>query len=131
MTNHKEIFTSKCRVRLLEPNLLENKILDGFTLDVGDVEELKKLNIAMTEDGHYAILVIFGHLSEVTKGARELIASKEFQRNTVAKSLLVNNIGHRLLGNFYLSVNKPYIKTRLFTDRDVAIIWLKEELLKK
>jgi hypothetical protein len=130
MTNHEEIFTSKCRVRLLEPNLLENKILDGFTMDVGDVEELKKVNIAMTEDGHYAILVIFGHLSEVTKGARELIASKEFQRNTIAKALLVDNIGHRLVGNFYLAVNRPHIKTRLFTDRELAIKWLKEELLK-
>jgi hypothetical protein len=131
MTNHKEIFTTKCRAQLLEPNLLENKIRDGFTLNAEDVLELKKVNIELTNDSHYAILVIFGHLTEVTKEARELIASKEFQRNTIAKALLVDNIGHRLVGNFYLTVNRPHIKTRLFTDRDLAIKWLKEELLKK
>jgi hypothetical protein len=131
MTNHKEIFTTKCRAQLLEPNLLENKIRDGFTLNAEDVLELKKANIELTNDSHYAILVIFGHLTEVTKEARELIASKEFQRNTIAKALLVDNIGHRLVGNFYLTVNRPHIKTRLFTDRDLAIKWLKEELLKK
>lgn len=131
MDKLKEIFTSKCRTQLLEPNLLENKIRDGFTLNAEDVQELKKANIELTNDGHYAILVIFGHLTEVTKEARELIASKEFQRNTIAKALLVDNIGHRLVGNFYLSVNRPHIKTRLFTDRDLAIKWLKEELLKK
>lgn len=131
MDKLKEIFTSKCRTQLLEPNLLENKIRDGFTLNAEDVQELKKANIELTNDGHYAILVIFGHLTEVTKEARELIASKEFQRNTIAKALLVDNIGHRLVGNFYLSVNRPHIKTRLFTDRDLAIKWLKEELLKR
>jgi hypothetical protein len=128
MYNHKEIFTSKCRARLLDTNLLENKILEGCILDAEDVLELKKVNIHLTNDGCYAILVIFGHLSEVSKEARELIASKEFQRNTIAKALLVNNIGHRLLGNFYLSVNKPHIKTRLFTDRELSLKWLRDEL---
>ena len=128
MENHAEIFTRKCRARLLEPNLLENKILDGFTVEPDDVHELKKANIELTHDGNYVVLVIFGHLSDVSKGARELIASKEFQRNTLAKALLVNNIGHRLIGNFYLSVNRPAIKTQLFTDRELAIMWLRQEL---
>jgi hypothetical protein len=130
MNHHKEIFTSKCRATLLEPGLLENKILDGHILEPDDVHELKKVNIDLTNDDNYAILVIFGHLSEVSQGARELIASKEFQRKTVAKALLVTNIGHRLLGNFYLSVNKPAIKTKLFTDRQSAIEWLRAELNK-
>ena len=126
----KEIFTSKCWATLLEPGLLENKILEGHVLEPDDVQEIKKVNIDLTNDDNYAVLVIFGHLSEVSQGARELIASKEFQRKTVAKALLVTNIGHRLLGNFYLSVNKPAIKTRLFTDRESAIEWLKAELNK-
>ncbi len=130
MTLQKEIFTSKCRAVLLEPGLLENKVLDGYTLEADDVLELKKVNVELTNDDNYAVLVIFGHLTEVSQGARELIASKEFQRKTVAKALLVTNIGHRLLGNFYLSVNKPSIKTRLFTDRNSAIDWLRTELNK-
>lgn len=130
MTQQKEIYTSKCRATLLEPGLIENKVLDGYTLETDDVLELKKVNVELTNDDTYAVLVIFGHLTEVSQSARELIASKEFQRKTVAKALLVTNIGHRLLGNFYLSVNKPSIKTKLFTDRYSAIDWLRAELNK-
>jgi hypothetical protein len=130
MANQREIFTPKCQAILYEPHLVINKVLDGHTLDANDILELKQANISLTEGKLYAILVLFGAMTEVTQDARELIASKEFQQNTIAKALLVNNIGHRLLGNFYLSVNRPHIKTRLFTEQETALSWLRSELQK-
>jgi hypothetical protein len=128
MSNQKEIFTSKCRVTLLEPNILENKILDNCIIEVEDVLEIKEINKHLTAGSHYAALLCFGTMTEVTQEARELMASKEFQQKAVAKALLVNNVGHRLLGNFYLAVNKPHTKTKLFTVREIALNWLRQEL---
>lgn len=130
MNNHAEILIPKCRVRLLDANLLENHILDNSTIEVEDVMEIKAINMQLTNGKPYAAILSFGFMTEVTQKSRELLASKDFQQNTIAKALLVNNFGHRLLGNFYLTVNKPHIRTRLFTDRELALNWLRSELSK-
>lgn len=97
-------------------------------MEVEDVLELKKLNKSIAEGKPYAIVVRFEHLADVSKKAKELIASKEFAEFTMAKALLVDNIGHRLVGNFYLTINKPFMKTKVFTDKTAAIEWLKSEI---
>lgn len=130
MTKQHELRTSKCIVAFVSPQIVENRILDGQVMEVDDIKELKLANLELTGGKEYAVLVIAGHLSEISKESRELIASKDFAQNTVAKALLVTNIGHRLVGNFYLSVNRPYIKTKVFTDRNLAIEWLSNELNK-
>ena len=113
---------------LIEPHVIENVVLEGCTMEVEDVLELKTLNKSIAEGKPYAIVVSFEHLADVSKKAKELIASKEFAEFTIAKALLVDNIGHRLVGNFYLTINKPYMKTKVFTDKAAAIEWLKSEI---
>lgn len=130
MSNQIEIFTSKCRITLLEPNLLENFVLDYAVIELEDLLEVKKINQELTKGEPYAAILTFGDMTEVTKKAREQIASIEHKQNTVAKAILVNNIGDRLLGNFYLAVNKPIIKTRLFINRETSLNWLRQELQK-
>lgn len=120
--------TDKFRASLIAPSIIENVVLQGQTMEVEDVLELKKLNKSIAEGKPYAIVVRFEHLADVSKKAKELIASKEFAEFTMAKALLVDNIGHRLVGNFYLTINKPFMKTKVFTDKTAAIEWLKSEI---
>ncbi|MES2799916.1 MAG: hypothetical protein V4638_07855 [Bacteroidota bacterium] len=128
MINQLVITTTKCRITLLEPNLLENFVLDYCVIEVEDLLEAKKINQEITKGQPYAAILTFGKMTEVTKEAREQIASLQHKQNVVAKAILVNNIGHRLLGNFYLTVNKPFIKTRIFSNREMALKWLRSQL---
>lgn len=115
-------------VRLLAPGVVENIIHDNVALDVQEIKELKEINKELTEGGTYAVLVNSGMFTSITKEARELTASSQFQQKTIAKALLVPSLGHRLVGRFYITVNKPHITTRIFSpsDRDKAISWLQE-----
>ncbi|MBK9191731.1 MAG: hypothetical protein IPM77_09575 [Crocinitomicaceae bacterium] len=121
----KEIETVKFKAKMIEPGLIENYIKPGVNIDVADAWEIKKSNMELTNGNSYAVLVVSGHLSSVTKGAREVVASRQFVGKTIAKALLVDSLGHRLVGNFYLTVNKPLITTKIFTDREAAINWLR------
>ena len=56
------------------------------------------------------------------------IAAKGFNNSLLGKALLVSNLGHRMVGNFYLRVKKPAINTRIFDDREMALEWLRELL---
>lgn len=42
-----------------------------------------------------------------------------------AVAILVGNPLSRMMGNFFMNVNKPKAPTRLFDDEDAAITWLK------
>lgn len=114
--------------KLLEPGIIENAIQEGVHIEDTDVLEIKHHNLSLTKGKRYTVLVSSGYLSSISKEARELTASKEFAMNTVAKAIIVDTTGHQLIGNFYLNVNKPHIKTKLFTNREKALNWLREIL---
>lgn len=117
--------------KLIEPGIIENTIMPGVHIEVNDIQEIKSNNLGISKGRRYVVLVTSGFLSSISKEARELTASKEFVINTLAKAILVENPGHQLIGNFYLNINKPSIKTKLFTDRAKAIRWLRVILNKK
>lgn len=122
------ISMDKFDVTLLEEGIVENVVKPGAVMDMEDILKLKTLNSSITNGRRYCILVTAGYLSTITKEARELSASAEFSVSTIAKALLVSSSGQRMVGNFYLQVNKPSIKTKLFSDREKALNWLREEL---
>jgi len=61
-------------------------------------------------------------------GSQSRLARKEFVRRgdlATAVAVLVLTPLSRMMGNFFLSVNKPTTLTRLFEDEDHAIEWLR------
>ncbi len=121
----------KFNLTLVEPGIIENYIKPGVLIEAADAWELKRQNLLLAEQKEYCVLVVSGHLSSVSKEAREVVASREFVVKTKAKALIVDSLGHRIVGNFYLSVNKPYIKTKIFSDRSEALKWLRTQLIEK
>lgn len=117
----------KSTVFLLEEGIVENAFKGGEPIEVEDFYELREANLKLMEKKPYTVLVTAEELTSFTKEARELIASKRFSGITIAKALLISGLGQRIIGNFYMRVNKPYIKTRLFTDRQKAMEWLRLE----
>jgi hypothetical protein len=124
----KEIKTNSLTVRLIAPQIVENIIHDYVTVEKEDILTLKKLNGDLTAGKPYAVLVNSGLMTSISKDARELSASMEFVQNTRAKAILVKSIGHQLVANVYIKINKPHIKTVLFNDRNKAIKWLEEQV---
>lgn len=116
----------KCHVLLLEDGLVENRMKENIQLEVKDVLELKEVNTAMARGNKYCVLVTANHFNAVTADARRVSASPEFVGQTIAKALLVHNTATKLVGNAYITVNRPAIPTKLFSCRDSALAWLAE-----
>ncbi len=118
----------KFHLTLVEHGIIENYVKPGVLIEAADAWELKRQNLLLSDQKEYCVLVVSGHLSSVSKEAREVVASREFIGKTLAKALLIDSLGHRIVGNFYLSVNKPKIKTKIFSDRTEALKWLRNQL---
>lgn len=118
----------KFRLTVVEEGIIENYVKPGVLIDSDDMWEIKKQNLLLSKNQPYAVLVVQGHLATVSKDAKETAASKEYVGITRAKALIVDSLGHRIVSNFYLNVNKPHIKTKIFNNRNEAIYWLREKL---
>jgi len=127
ITLNKEYEIACAKSRLIEPGIIENTFKGGRIIDDVDMWELKKLNLSIVGDSLYTVLIQADDLVNFSDKARELVASKEYKVNTIAKALLFRSLGQRIISNFYLKIHKPYIKTKLFSDRQKAILWLRSE----
>jgi hypothetical protein len=118
----------KIQTRILEPGIIEILFKKDVTIEPADIYELRKVNLQLSNEKPYGVLVSAEQLTSFSKETRELLASKEFMGLTIAKALVFDGLGQKLIGNFYLQVNRPHIKTRLFNDKKEALDWLRNEL---
>lgn len=126
LNEQNKINTAKFEITLLEKGIVGNYIKAGIVVETADLEELKKLSSELAGHKPYVILVTSGELASFSKEARELSASKVFITNARAKAIIVDSIAKKIIGNFYLKVNKPYLQTKLFSEREKALTWLRE-----
>ena len=56
--------------------------------------------------------------------ARKYMATKEAVKYITAGAFLLDNEIMRLAGNIFIRIDKPVIPTKLFTDKDKALLWL-------
>ncbi len=124
---NKEFEISCAKSSLIEPGIIENTFKGGRIIEDTDMWELRRLNLSIVGDSPYTVLIQADDLVNFSDKARELVSSKEFKGNTIAKAILFRSLGQRIIANFYLKVHKPYIKTKLFSDRKKALIWLRNE----
>ncbi|MGE0566545.1 MAG: hypothetical protein AB7O73_01235 [Bacteroidia bacterium] len=115
----------KGKTTLLEDGIVETTIYDGKYLECEDLIALKNANMKLTGGKEYGVLFDTGELTSLSKETRELAASKEFAQNTVAMAILIRNLGHKLIANFFINVNKPHITTKVFTNKKDALVWLR------
>jgi hypothetical protein len=77
------------------------------------------------EGESFPCLINMRGLKSVTKEAREYLAN-EGTLLVKAGALVINSLLTEMIGNIFLSVNKPKVPTRLFLDEAAAISWLKQ-----
>lgn len=117
----------KVSAQIIEDGIVLNHFKSGENIEVEDFYELSKVNYHLVKSKPYTVLASAEELTSFSVEARELVASKKFAGIAIAKALLISGLSQRIIGNFYIRVNKPYINTKLFTDREEAIKWLREQ----
>jgi len=63
-------------------------------------------------------------VKSVDRQARKYLASEEVSKLTKASAILVSSPVSRLLGSFFIGLNKPPYPVKLFTSEEEAIKWL-------
>jgi hypothetical protein len=72
------------------------------------------------------ILVDLRNIRSTDRDARRLYSGHEFAEHVSAAALLVDSAVSRVIGNFYLGLNKTIYPTRLFNNEPDARKWLEQ-----
>ena len=107
-------------------NIVELVFDEGFE---GELEHAIEFvfNIAKLRDNEQPVLLLIVYAPDniFSKEARQYVASSKDSNLVVkAEALIINSLGLRLMGNFYLKINKPPRPAKLFNDRLQGIDWL-------
>ncbi len=87
----------------------------------GNTEAIKKIS----GDRIYPLLVNLKGINSITKEARDHFAMRERTPAISAIALLIKSPSSRIIGNFFLGLNKSAVPVQLFTNEEKAISWLK------
>ena len=121
--------------RSYESELMQLKIIDGvlvgqyFPVDgVLSLEFMKSAveeRYSFTKKETFPFLLYVGNVKGITKGCREYSSTDEAAYDVLVSAFIVRNKFTEYLANFFLRINKPKVKVKLFSNEYEAFIWLK------
>lgn len=109
-------------------NIMYVRIIENAELTKKTVREQREGQSELAGEEPFGVLVDGTLTATVTKGAREEMATNVPPNRKATAIVTNNNMVTRLLGNFYMKLNKPTIPTRLFEQEVEALQWLQKQV---
>jgi hypothetical protein len=116
----------KAEVNLVRKGLVRITVTDGAHIEEEDVRMINAAKLALVGDDLHSVLLVSGEDSTASREARELSASEELCRNKKAEAIVIRSVAHKIIGDFFIRVNRPPVPVKLFVCEEKALAWLNE-----
>lgn len=107
---------------------LENGIVIGVFqseyFDLSIAQKVTDYRLAFQKGKKYPLLSNIKKVSGSTKAARDFMASKEGCEGVVVAAMIIDSPIGSMIGNFFISISRPLVPTKIFTDETEAKNWL-------
>ena len=107
---------------------VENNVLIGtFKNEVVDLSVCHKITeyrLEIQKGKSYPLLSNIKSIKNISKPARDFMASKEGCEGVVAAAVLIGSPLGSMIGNFFISISRPLRPTKIFTNETDAKKWL-------
>ena len=108
----------------LQDDLLFCTYKKGLRLNLDMAKEIVKARLEFTNYIPALVVVYNAGVISMDKKARDYLSSEEGLRGCIAGTIVLDSPFGLFLGNFYLSVTKPKMPTRIFSKTEDALKWL-------
>lgn len=102
---------------------------DEHEFNINDAKETLNDLEELTKGKAFPILKIPGKYSSIDNEARRFISSPEGMKCSSAEAFVTTFLPHRIIGNFYMKINKPVKPTAFFETEQQAVEWLKQFII--
>jgi hypothetical protein len=119
------IITRTAKVRLGEDGIFRVIVLPKVEMTLADAKESIATVLKISKGKKLPLLVDSRNIKSMEREARVYYAGEEGRKSVSACALLIGSPVSRVIGNFFMGLNKPLVPTRLFTSETEAIEWLR------
>jgi hypothetical protein len=123
----KSVSDHKFIISLYDESYYELCIKDNVEIFIEDVDRIKDAQRQLS-GLRIPVLISGGKYSTTNVDVMKYLAKNENMPYSKVSAYITNSISQKLLGNFYLKINKPERPTRFFSNKKDAIDWLKQYL---
>ncbi len=129
MNKDKETIKTQTATIWLDDNgILHSVYLEGVDVEVEHTTENAAVFKQLAKAKKVPILIDIRGVNSVTREARGTASSPEAINIAAATVLLISSPVSRVIGNFFMGLNKPPYPIKLFTSEEKAIAWLTKYL---
>lgn len=121
------ISTRISTVFLRDDGILHIKIKPDNEFTVFDFNELVSAAKDIGDGKKFLNLIIVGKNTLPDDQSRIASSSEKGSIYKVADAFVINSLAQRIVANFYLKINKPFVPTKFFNNEEDAVVWLKEQ----
>ncbi|MGZ3901807.1 MAG: DUF7793 family protein [Bacteroidia bacterium] len=121
----KSIKNDATTVSLRSDGIIQIEIKPNTTLKLNDGKDVVKAFAEIGGGKKFPLLFIAGDFALANAEARYYASGKEANQYTLASVFVVNNVAQKLMGNAYITFNKPITPTKILTNHEEAVKWLK------
>ncbi len=118
------IQTAQATLSVGSDGIMRMEYLPGARVTLENALLITAARAELTGERRLPLRVDTRNLAAMDREARVYYAGPIANRSVAAVALLVTSALGRAIGNFYLSLNRPLVPTRMFTTEDAAIAWL-------
>jgi hypothetical protein len=111
-------------ISLIDHSTVEIRIDEDVEFELTHARELNDRIAELGGNRKYYQLTVFGTRSIPSKEARIYCTSPEGSRYKHAEAIVVNSLSQKMVFNFMINVERPSVRTKLFTSEEEAKEWL-------
>jgi hypothetical protein len=117
--------TTRTQTQWLEDGIVYSQSNPGAEHTLADAIENIQAGSLLSEGKKRPTLIDLRNVKSINKEARTYYSGEEAAKIDLAVAILIDNAISKIIGNFFLGLNKTLFPTRLFTKEKEAIEWLK------
>lgn len=106
--------------------ICRTKAKPGANINLEEAIENSQAVNSFFSGNKYPLLVDARDLASISKEARKQFAINGRETSITCFGLIVKSPLSRVIGNFFIGLNKPSVPARLFDDEQDALNWLHE-----
>ena len=109
-----------------EDGIARTKVKKGSEVKLEHAQENSVVVNSFYVDRKFPLLIDARGIKSMEREARAFFTTNGRNTNTLAFGIIIDSSVSKVVGNFFLGINKPIVPTKLFSNEDNAIEWLKQ-----
>jgi hypothetical protein len=121
----RQLDTRTCRISLGGDGIVRILYVSGIEETLEHAKENVAAVTTIADGKKRPLLIDISGLGSIEQRARQYFAGEEPSKVALATALITNSPVARIIGSFFLGLNKPNFPVRLFTSEREATRWLR------